>query len=390
MNNEIESLFEEEKTVKKEKTKKEKTKKIKDKKEKKKINLNIFKKKSNEIKEKKSKEKKYMIFLIVLDIFAVICFFMAYGPISAFRDWLVSTALSSMDHDYFAYVLYSPEYVKKIAANNVVVETGESTDTNKITITEIVDTGEYESVYEEQILKKDEGNDLYKIIPISGTRWKGNIVVVYDPSRISVSLAKNLSAGGQYTSKIAKNTEAAIAINGGGFQRIGSSLRPQGTYIQDGKLLYTGSSSGRIIGFNKDNKLVLTRTNSKNALEMGIRDCVDFGPFLIVNGKVSSISGNGGYGYRPRTAIGQRQDGIVLMIVIDGKSGLGGIGMEDLTDIFVRYKAYNAANLDGGGSSTLVVKGKLYNNPRGWDYTGERYVPNAFIITKPNAAKKSN
>lgn len=331
-----------------------------------------------------SKPKKkigiYSVILIIVDIIAIACFFVAYGPFAFFRNWLVSTALTSMDHDYFAYVLYSANYVKEIAKNNVVIDAGEATDANKIKISDAVDTGEYESIYEEQILKRDNENDLYKIIPIEGKTWEGNIVVVYDPSRIQLALAKNLSKGGQMTSKIAKENDAIIAINGGGFMRTGSSLRPQGIFIQNGKLLYNASYESRIIGFNEDNVLVLMRGHSKEALAAGITDCVDFGPFLIVNGKVSTFKGNGGYGYRPRTAIGQRQDGIVLMIVIDGKGSVSGIGMKDLTDIFVRYKAYNAANLDGGGSSTLVIDGKLYNNPAGWNYTGERYVPMAWIV----------
>ncbi len=331
-----------------------------------------------------SKPKKkigiYSVILIIVDIIAIACFFVAYGPFAFFRNWLVSTALTSMDHDYFAYVLYSADYVKEIAKNNVVIDAGEATDTNKIKITKVTDTGEYESIYEEQILKRNDDEELYKIISIEGKTWEGNIVVVYDPSRISMALAKNLSKGGQETTTIAKENEAVIAINGGGFTRTGSALRPQGIFIQNSKLLYNATNKAKIVGFNKDNVLVLTSMTGKDAIDSGIRDSVTFKPFLIVNGKVSEFKGNGGYGYRPRTAIGQRQDGIVLMIVIDGKGSISGIGMEDLTDIFVRYKAYNAANLDGGGSATLVVNGKLYNNPAGWSYTGERYVPNAWIV----------
>lgn len=320
------------------------------------------------------------IILIVVDIIMLFCFFIAYGPFAFFRNWLVSMALSSMDHDYFAYILYSKNYVKEIAEDNVVVDSGEATDTDKIKISNSVDIEEYKSIYEEQILKKDEDNDLYKIIPIEGKKWEGNIVVVYDPSRIQLALARNLSKGGQKTSKISKENESIIAINGGGFSRTGSSLRPQGIFIQNSKLLYNSSKESRIIGFNEDNVLVLMRGNYEDALEANITDCVDFGPFLIINGKISTFKGTGGYGYRPRTAIGQRQDGIVLMIVVDGKNGLNGMSMQELTDIFARYKAYNAANLDGGGSSTLIINDKIYNNPAGWNYTGERYVPNAWIV----------
>ena len=48
--------------------------------------------------------------------------------------------------------------------------------------------------------------------------------------------------------------------------------------------------------------------------------------------------------------------------------------------LFERYGAYNAANLDGGGSSSLVINNKLINNPHGFGYTGARYLPNAWIL----------
>ncbi len=88
----------------------------------------------------------------------------------------------------------------------------------------------------------------------------------------------------------------------------------------------------------------------------GVRDAVTFGPFLIVNGRRSFIKGNGGWGSAPRTAIGQRQDGIVLFLVIDGRRiKYPGADMVDLTDILENYGAYNAANLDGGTSSVMVL-----------------------------------
>ena len=130
---------------------------------------------------------------------------------------------------------------------------------------------------------------------------------------------------------------------------------------------------------------MLTKKSAKEAIKAGMDRAVEFGPFLIVNGKESTFKGNGGWGIANRTAIGQRQDGIVLLIVIDGRSSESqGISMVDLKDLFVRYKAYNAANLDGGGSSAMYAvvkgKGKLINNPQGFGYSGERYLPNAWMV----------
>ena len=104
---------------------------------------------------------------------------------------------------------------------------------------------------------------------------------------------------------------------------------------------------------------------------------------LVVNGKASFVKGDGGWGIAPRTAIGQRKDGIVLFLVIDGRQAGYSIGadMDDLADIMVKYGAYNAANMDGGSSSALVIRDKNYNKPccaKGQN--GLRGIPTAWIV----------
>ena len=54
--------------------------------------------------------------------------------------------------------------------------------------------------------------------------------------------------------------------------------------------------------------------------------------------------------------------------------------MAGMINIFKRYKAHNAANLDGGGSSTLVINGEVVNNPKGYGYEGGRYLINSWIV----------
>ena len=133
---------------------------------------------------------------------------------------------------------------------------------------------------------------------------------------------------------------------------------------------------------------MLTKGSAKEAIEAGMDRAVEFGPFLVVNGEPTQFSGNGGWGIANRSAIGQRQDGIVLFVVIDGRQkGSLGISMPELVDLFQKYKVYNAANLDGGGSSALYAKtninddkGELLNNPVGYGYSGERYLPNAWMV----------
>lgn len=114
---------------------------------------------------------------------------------------------------------------------------------------------------------------------------------------------------------------------------------------------------------------------------MGIRDAVEFGPFLIINGEASKVLGNGGWGIAPRTAIGQRQDGIVLFLVINGRIPTSiGADMNDLIEIMQKYGAYNAANMDGGSSTELVINNKIINKPVAGGRDGLRDMPTFWIV----------
>ena len=188
---------------------------------------------------------------------------------------------------------------------------------------------------------------------------------------------------------MAKDNDALIAINGGGFEDPNfnsNGANPLGITYSGGKLITskTWNGSGGLIGFTQDDKLVLGKMTVKQSQEMKIRDGVTFGPFLIINGKASKVLGNGGWGTAPRTAIGQRKDGIVLFLAVDGRTlKEPGADMNDLIEIMERYGAYNAANLDGGTSSVMVVDGKIINDPV--DSSGAhrtRFISTGFILTK--------
>ena len=114
-------------------------------------------------------------------------------------------------------------------------------------------------------------------------------------------------------------------------------------------------------------------------MAQGIESAIEFGPYLIVNGKNQITNANSG-GIHPRTAIGQKQDGTMIFVVIDGRQVGYSIGTNllELQNIFNKYDAYNAANLDGGSSSTMYYNNKLTNKPS--TPAGQRYLPNAFIV----------
>ena len=159
-------------------------------------------------------------------------------------------------------------------------------------------------------------------------------------------------------------------------------LIPLGITISEGDVVYEREyeGTGGLVGFTEDNILFCTKCDPSKKDALNIRDAVTCGPFLIVNGKASSVYGNGGWGTAPRTAIGQRKDGIVLFLVLDGRmTKRPGANMDDLIEIMQNYGAYNAANLDGGTSSVMIVKGEMINDPI--DSTGAhktRFVSTAF------------
>ena len=346
----------------------------------------IKKSKAKPKNKNKKKKKKTVITFVILDVLALIGYFITYGPWDYCRNLLVTTAMTTMSHHYLARTFYSDEMIRKVLANNYIQETGESTDTSQITFIKN-DSGIYESIYEEQILDRDK-DEVYKLIPISGTNYKGTLVAVYDPSRIELALSKYFGTWGQHITTITRENDALIGINASAFEdenMVGNGSKATGVVIKDGKIVYQGvptSYGGGIIGFTSDHVLMLSKKSPTQAIKDGIVDAVEFGPFLIVNGKASFIKGNGGWGIAPRTAIAQRKDGIVLFLIIDGRQpGYSlGIDMVEMTKILQNYGAYNAANLDGGASSVLSVKGELYNKPCGATETGERSSPNAWIV----------
>ena len=319
-----------------------------------------------------------------------------YFPGSKFKDWLITTAMTTMNHQYLATWFYDNYDVNKVLANNIVIETGEDTNPDLITFAAPnFNQVTFESEYERDVLTKDKNNDLYKIIDINRDGFKGKLAVIYDPSKVKLGVSKGIgktlsTSYGQFITEIGSRYNAVLAINAGGFYDPDWNSTggvPHGIVISDGKLIADNSkanSSGGLIGFNQDNKLILARMTASQALKSGIRDAVDFGPFLIVNGNPSFVNGNGGWGDAPRTAIGQRADGIVLLLVIDGRQ-VGSIGadMNDLTQVMLDYGAINAANLDGGTSTAMSLNGQIISNPRNGNFQAKtRPVPNAWIVVE--------
>lgn len=308
-------------------------------------------------------------FIFGIYLFGCIAFtVLLYGPNQKFKTWLITTAMKTMNHQYLCKWFYNDKTIKEILDKNFVKESGDSTDKTLITKEK---RKKYIDEYDKEILDVEEGRK-YKIIELDVDGQKAYLAAIYDPSMIKLQVTKLLGKRGQYVSQMAEDTKAILAVNGGGFREDGGITMggaPNGITIADHKIITTGeygTAAGGIIGFTDDNILMLLKDKTaEEALEMGIRDAVSWGPFLIVNGKSSEVGGSGGWGFGARTAIGQREDGIVLFLVVDSNAQrTKGADMADLLEIMERYHAVNASNLDGGTSSVMVLPktGGLYDD----------------------------
>ena len=341
-------------------------------------NATVRRKRSDKNSENKSERKKGKGKIVLKTMLGIIItgmligLFLLYGPITKFREWYITSAMTTMTHQYLATWFYSDETINDVLSKNTVVEVDEITDTNQInTDNKSKEEANLSNLneYERAVLEKDKNHPEYKLINIEGKGYSGYLAVIYDASKIHTLVSSNLGKTGQYVTKMAENNKAVLAINGGGFEDENHNSAggvPLGITISKGKILTKSSYSGPggLIGFDEDNKLVLGKVSIAHAQKMNIRDAVTCGPFLIINGQSSEVLGNGGWGTAPRTAIGQRKDGIVLMLVVDGrKVGMPGADMDDLIEIMERYGAYNAAALDGGTSTVMVENYKIINDP---------------------------
>lgn len=329
------------------------------------------------------------LFSILIGLYAVGCcsfLFILYGPFPNFREWLITTAMATMNHQHYCKWFYNDEIIQKILDNNITIEAEGETDPSLIDKDLVLDN--YVDHYEKELIEHEEG-ELYKIVKFKLNGQQAYMAAVYDASRITVGISKFYPDRGQYVSTMAKAYKAPLAINGGGFtDPNGNSTggTPMGVTIANGKVITgeaSGMNEGGVIGFTNNGILVLKKnTNTTELLNMGVRDAVTMGPFLIVNGEKSKFKGNGGWGVAARTAIGQRKDGIVLFLVVDSNTTrTKGATIVDLANVMEKYGCINAANLDGGTSSVMSVDGEIINDPI--DSTGAhktRGVPTIFMV----------
>ena len=334
--------------------------------------------------------------VVACTLVILICGFYAFlgivmkGASPHLRDQFVTSVMESSVGGVMAQLVLSDEEIQSILNRNKTQEFDTITDTSLVKIADKTKAAAAAAV---TAASNDPDGGGIEVHEVSGAMYRGVMMVVYDPSRVKVSSLEQFNHyGAGYTLKQHIEKSGAVAgINGGKYEDkagMGVGGWPEGIVVSNGKVL--AGEPGEMVdvyGFNKNNVLVVGKMTPEYAKSAGIRDAVSFGPALIVNGKAAKYSGSSG-GLNPRTAIGQREDGAVLLLVIEGrKTSSMGATMADLIEIMKEYGAVNAANLDGGMSSAMWYNGEELVSSS--SIRTARKMPTAFVVMPKTAGNDS-
>ncbi len=305
------------------------------------------------------------------------------GPSEHLRDQFVPSVMESSAGGILAKMILSDEEIDSIMNSNTTHEFTEITNTTLVNAMAAQQTANA-AADAVAVNELDPDGDGIEVHDISGPMYHGKMLVIYDPSRIMVATIDNYNhnGAGLTLKELIEKYGGVGGINGGQYEDtngMGIGGWPEGIVISEGKLRM-GNPGGtyEVYGMTNENVLVVGRMTAQYALDIGVRDAVSFGPALIVNGVAANYSGSGG-GLNPRTAIGQREDGAILLLVIEGrKTSSMGATMADLIDVMLEYGAVNAANLDGGMSSAMWLNDEELVSSS--SIRVSRQMPTAFII----------
>lgn len=249
----------------------------------------------------------------------------------------------------------------------------------KLLIENLENEIDLKTIFGEKIKVLDSENNLV-IVEVAGEQYKGLLAIIKDSKQVTVVKAERLGTHGDIITKFAKDNNSLVAINASGFIDVngdGDGGSVMGSMVLDGVEYGNPIGQAKFFGFKQDYKLYIENYNAQNIADY--RWGVQFSPALIVDGK-KYVQGTFGYGLQPRSAVAQTLSGEFLMLIIDGRQVGHSIGatVDDLAEIMLRHKAYQAMNLDGGSSSIMNYRGKTISRPSSKNSLG-RYLPNAFI-----------
>ena len=334
------------------------------------------------------------VFIILLETVLLVTgavygvmYVVAKGPSPTARDLFIRSVRETSAVGFLANLFYSEDEIQQIVGGSG--DTIPDYDETDSSLIQIPQPKPEENKPDEPATDAwgliDEDGDGIILEDVRGEGYYGYMMVVLDPSRVIMgSIPESYGSRGYTVEQMVRHFDAVAGINGGGFHDPdgkGNGSIPDTMVVYNGQIYYPENGVRRgFAGFDSNHILHVGNFTEAEIKERDIQYGVCFGPVLVVNGKAvdASILDSG---VNPRTAIGQRSDGAVLMLVINGRQ-IGSLGATfgDLAEIFLSYGAVNACNLDGGSSSMMWYQGEYVNNSA--SVIGIRPIPTSFLVLK--------
>ena len=312
-----------------------------------------------------------VVFTIIILAVVALCLVMNVvfnGPSDAAREVLTMSLLEPSGTKWIPPLFLDEETLDAIRNSGGQELSTEDVDTSMIVINK-------DGAFSGESSEWDNSPDGIRFEEYQGATFNAHIMIVRDPSTIymGTSTAKYSTEipGKRLNEAMAEADESVIAaVNAGAFFDNGTSdpivgSVPAGLVYAGGEKVWDAyhglipaETGGGFVGFDENNILIVANSiTAEEAERLNIRDGCEFGPVLIKNGEVNMDAYNKASGWNPRTAIGQRADGAVIFICIDGRQA-GSIGgtYKDVIDLMTEYGAVNACNLDGGSSSVMLYR----------------------------------
>lgn len=309
-----------------------------------------------------------LVFILVFSVVAL-CHTLLTGPSATVRDKVVLSAMQASATKWLPGLFLSDELVDEICARSADVQEevipmnafSGRTDTEDV-FPDSSDTSVNE--FTDEWADAIDGM-IYKTY--NGSTFRAYILIVQDPSRIYVGTSSDYKSGkiGADIFSIVKREGAVAAINAGEFSDTngtGTGDNPIGLTYSRGECVWNDNLKRTFIGFDEDNVLHVYESMTRaQADDLGIRDAVSFqtGNRLITNDgeNVTLHYAEGNVGMAQRTAIAQRADGAVILVVTDGRTASSlGATRNDIIDLLASEGAVVAGMLDGGSSTMMYYE----------------------------------
>lgn len=296
------------------------------------------------------------------------------GPSEKLKETFVVTMRETRRFGFLNYVFLSEDEVNDIAHRHYFIEEALADETigegEHVDISTVSTMSEYEELrakIEAEFGVKDDDDDGIIVCDVKGTGYSGYMLLVLDPKQVILGKIDNFGSSyiGLTVPEMCEKYGAIAGMNAGGFEDPsgqGWGGEPTGPIYSQGTR-YHEQSRKQMVTLDINGRMNIDSYTPEEADEAQIMNGTSFGPALIRNGV--SMDANGMLsGTSPRTCIGQREDGVILMCAIDGRQAHSlGATFSDMLDVMTEFGAVNAYNMDGGSSTVMVLHNEIINSP---------------------------